>query len=110
MPYNMVRRKHAYKSALLLLTSICAETMGAHLIARFPEEVGCAELTFEETSRYAVDAPEAHAEWTMLWPSWSHAGFVRLGPAHRKLQVAMYHELHCVHVLANALARTMGAD
>ncbi|GJE91772.1 hypothetical protein PsYK624_079230 [Phanerochaete sordida] len=86
------------------------EAMSAHLIAHFPEEVGCAELTFQETSRYAVDAPESHAEWTLLWPSWSHAGFVRLGPAHRKLQVALYHELHCVHVLANALARTMGAD
>lgn len=81
--------------------------MGAHLLAHFPsEDVGCAEMTFEETSRYDIDKPESHAEWTMLWPDWSHAGFVHLGPERRRLQVAMYHQLHCVHVLMNALAGT----
>ncbi|EKM49610.1 uncharacterized protein PHACADRAFT_265157 [Phanerochaete carnosa HHB-10118-sp] len=104
---SMSRRTEVVRSPdLLQPDAVQYGAMDAYLLAHFPEDVGCAEMTFEETSHYDVNRPESHAEWTMLWPVWSHAGFVRLGPEQRKLQVAMYHQLHCVHVFVNALSGT----
>ncbi|KAF7297364.1 Cytochrome P450 [Mycena indigotica] len=54
-------------------------------------------MTMEESRHYAVFGPEALAEWVSNSPK--GFDYVRLGSEYRGFAVAMWHELHCLHVI-----------
>lgn len=66
-------------------------------------------MTFEETVHYDVDKPESQAEWSLLYPLWSHGGYVHLNSDQQQFEVAMYHQLHCLQSIVEAL-RTQHVD
>lgn len=64
--------------------------------------------TSDITARYNSTTPEALEEWMTIFPA--GAGGYRLhalnsSESNRAVFVAMYHEMHCVQTLANALVR-----
>ncbi|KAJ7664449.1 hypothetical protein DFH06DRAFT_323729 [Mycena polygramma] len=68
-------------------------------------------MTMEESRHYAVTGPDALDEWASGTPV--GYGYVRLGPESRGFSLAMFHELHCLHVMrlpldGKASAHTLG--
>ncbi|EIW52653.1 uncharacterized protein TRAVEDRAFT_134403 [Trametes versicolor FP-101664 SS1] len=61
------------------------------------------KLTFEDSARYALYAPEANAEW--LSTATVGDGNVHLGPAARFFVVGVTHQLHCMRAYRQALAQ-----
>jgi hypothetical protein len=59
-------------------------------------------MTMEESRHYAVVGPDAHDEWASNSPV--GYGYIRLGPEYRGFSIAMFHELHCLHVIRLVLA------
>lgn len=59
-------------------------------------------LTFEDSRHYALDTPEADAEYLSIYPG-GDLGFVRLGPNKRFFGLAMYHQIHCLDSLRKAI-------
>ncbi|EMD36960.1 hypothetical protein CERSUDRAFT_95228 [Gelatoporia subvermispora B] len=62
-------------------------------------------LTLEDSRHYALDTPDAPAEYRSLYPG-DGLGFVRLGPQRRFFGLAMYHQLHCLDSLRGAILGT----
>ncbi|TDL29700.1 hypothetical protein BD410DRAFT_780178 [Rickenella mellea] len=58
-------------------------------------------MTVEESVHYPLDGPESIYEWASNAPS--GYGYVRLGSNHRTLCVSMFHQLHCLRLIRNAL-------
>ncbi|KAL6309496.1 hypothetical protein BKA93DRAFT_723646 [Sparassis latifolia] len=59
-------------------------------------------LTTEDTRHYALDSGDAAAEYRALLPG-NERGFVRLGPEKRFFGLAMFHQLHCLDSLREAV-------
>ena len=60
-----------------------------------------AKLTFEDSVRYSLDAPETFQEW--LWTATVGDGNVHLGHNHRLFVVGITHQLHCLRSYRQAL-------
>ncbi|KAK7683575.1 hypothetical protein QCA50_013413 [Cerrena zonata] len=59
-------------------------------------------LTIEDSRHYALDSPDADAEYRSIYPG-KHLGFIRLGPKRRFFGLSMYHQIHCLDSLRNAI-------
>jgi len=59
-------------------------------------------LTTEDTRHYALDSVDAEAEYRSLYPG-NGRGFLRLGPRKRFFGISMYHQLHCLSALRQAI-------
>lgn len=59
-------------------------------------------LTIEDSRHYALDSPDADAEYRSIYPG-KHLGFVRLGPKKRFFGLSMYHQMHCLDSLRKAI-------
>lgn len=59
-------------------------------------------LTLEDTRHYALDTPDAPAEYRSLYPG-DGLGFIRLGPDRRFFGLAIYHQMHCLDSLREAI-------
>ncbi|KAJ7589608.1 hypothetical protein C8J56DRAFT_1004308 [Mycena floridula] len=60
-------------------------------------------MTVEESRHYSIHGPDALEEWASN--SAVGFGYARLGPEHRAFAIAMFHEMHCLHVLRFNLAK-----
>lgn len=60
-------------------------------------ELPLAMMTMEESRHYAVTGPDALDEWASGSPV--GYGYLRLGEESRGFSLAMFHELHCLHVM-----------
>ncbi|KAF8487758.1 hypothetical protein JB92DRAFT_3090881 [Gautieria morchelliformis] len=58
-------------------------------------------MTVEESVHYDISQPEAEMEWLYTAPLGDND--VRLGPERRLFAVAMFHELHCLRGIREAL-------
>lgn len=63
-------------------------------------------LTAEESVHYALTGPDAYDEWLATSPPGT--GMARLGPDHRPLFLAMFHQLHCLRYFRNTLSGAGG--
>ncbi|CAL1709730.1 unnamed protein product [Somion occarium] len=59
-------------------------------------------LTLEDSRHYALDTPDADAEYRSIYPG-NHLGFIRLGPNKRFFGLSMYHQMHCLDSLRHAI-------
>ena len=59
-------------------------------------------MTIEDSKHYALDSPDADAEYRSIYPG-KHLGFVRLGPKKRFFSLSMYHQIHCLDALRQAI-------
>jgi len=60
-------------------------------------------MAVEESVHYDLLAPEAESEW--LWTASVGDGHVRIGREERMFAVAMFHELHCLRGIRNAIEK-----
>ncbi|TCD63421.1 hypothetical protein EIP91_005421 [Steccherinum ochraceum] len=60
------------------------------------------ELTLQNSVHYALDSPEADAEYQSLYPG-TQLGFVHLGPHKRFFGLSMFHQFHCLDSLRKAI-------
>jgi len=62
-------------------------------------------LTIEDSDRYGLSDFNAYADWrtTDLFPKSN--GFVKLGPEGRSFGIAMYHQMHCLQRIRNAIVQ-----
>ncbi|GJE91775.1 hypothetical protein PsYK624_079260 [Phanerochaete sordida] len=79
----------------------CDEHSLAPCLAIDPHPV---EMILEETVRYDVGSKLSNLEWLSTRAPWGNGGYVRLGADHSVYGIAMVHQLHCVEMLARALA------
>ena len=59
-------------------------------------------VTVEESARYSITDPEANEEWLWTGPLGDH--HIRLGEDQRAFAVPIFHELHCLRQMRQALA------
>lgn len=59
-------------------------------------------LTLEDSRHYALDTPDAAAEYRSIYPG-GDLGFIRLGPNRRFFGLVMYHQIHCLDSLRQAI-------
>lgn len=62
------------------------------------------EMILEETVRYDVGSKLSNLEWLSTRAPWGNGGYVRVGDNHHVYGIAMIHQLHCVEMIARALA------
>ncbi|KAI0056948.1 hypothetical protein BV25DRAFT_1842002 [Artomyces pyxidatus] len=60
-----------------------------------------------DTFHYPIHGPDADAQWAAAMPG---QGFVYLGEQHRQFSFSMFHQLRCVDILRNELARVTEND
>ena len=72
-------------------------------LSRHPRNVG---LVMEESVRYS---PNASMEWESIMPTGS-AGFVKLGQEKRLFGISMYHQIHCLQQLQQAITRDIESN
>ncbi|KAL0945847.1 hypothetical protein HGRIS_012130 [Hohenbuehelia grisea] len=66
-----------------------------------PLDLDRVALTIENSRHYALDSPDADAEYQSMYPG--EFGFLRLGPNKRFFGLAMYHQLHCLDSLRQTI-------
>jgi len=59
------------------------------------------EMTFAESSSYPMTGERAQALYISMRASYSHDGYVHLGPDHRWFAVSMFHQMHCINQIRN---------
>ncbi|RPD61389.1 hypothetical protein L227DRAFT_471958, partial [Lentinus tigrinus ALCF2SS1-6] len=69
--------------------------------AYYPLDAPEVLLTPEDTVHYQVSSPEADGEWAALFPP--GGGFMRLGPEGRPFVLTLYHQLHCLDRIRQAI-------
>ncbi|EED80954.1 predicted protein [Postia placenta Mad-698-R] len=69
--------------------------------AHYPLELETVALTPENTVHYRIYTADAAAEWESIFPA--GGGFLRLGESQRPLGLAMFHQLHCLARLREAM-------
>ncbi|KAH7884155.1 hypothetical protein F5I97DRAFT_1662973 [Phlebopus sp. FC_14] len=69
----------------------------------WPLKVETVGLVPEDTAWYKVEGAEAAMQWDALFPPTSK-GWVCLGPNDRPFALTMYHELHCLNRIREAIA------
>ncbi|KAF9450001.1 hypothetical protein P691DRAFT_758593 [Macrolepiota fuliginosa MF-IS2] len=77
--------------------------VGADHPRRLPVAENYVKMTVQESAHFAVADPESELEW--LWTATIGDGHVRLGDEKRMFAVAMFHQLHCLRGMRNALAK-----
>jgi hypothetical protein len=77
--------------------------IGADHPRRLPVQEEYVKMTVQESVHYGVTEPESKDEW--LWTATIGDGHVRLGDKKRMFGVAMFHQLHCLRGMRNALAK-----
>lgn len=77
--------------------------MGTDHPKRLPIPEEYVKMTVQESVHYALTQPESEEEW--LWTATVGDGHVRLGDKKRMFAVAMFHQLHCLRGMRNALAK-----
>ncbi|KAJ3574346.1 hypothetical protein NP233_g1831 [Leucocoprinus birnbaumii] len=77
--------------------------VGADHPKRLPIQENYVQMTVQESIHYGIEKPEAEDEW--LWTATIGDGHVRLGDNKRMFAVAMFHQLHCLRGIRNALAK-----
>ncbi|TDL29999.1 hypothetical protein BD410DRAFT_759159 [Rickenella mellea] len=87
-------------------SGILAQTNHSYIDYDYPElypmrELNNVLMTVEESGHYPLEGPEAIYEWASNAPK--GYGYVRLGPNRRTLCVSMFHQLHCLRLIRNAL-------
>ncbi|TFK55864.1 hypothetical protein OE88DRAFT_671584 [Heliocybe sulcata] len=62
-------------------------------------------LTIEDTTHFGISDPDAWPEWrsTDYFPRAN--GFVRLGPMGRPFGIAMFHQMHCLQMMREAVLK-----
>ncbi|KAJ7851630.1 hypothetical protein B0H14DRAFT_3866257 [Mycena olivaceomarginata] len=70
-----------------------------------PIHIPSVALTIEDSDRYGLSDFNAYADWrtTDLFPTSN--GFVKLGPEGRSFGIAMYHQMHCLQRIRNAIVQ-----
>lgn len=66
-----------------------------------PLDLGPVAIAIENSRHYALDSPDADAEYESMYPG--ELGFLHLGPNRRFFGVSMYHQLHCLNSLRQAI-------
>lgn len=56
----------------------------------------------EDSPHYALNSSDADAEWQSIYPG-GQQGFVHLGPNKRFFSLSLYHQIHCLESLRNAI-------
>lgn len=64
-------------------------------------EIGKVQLQYEDSLRYAVYRDHGEADWEHQFPPGE--GWVQLGPNNQTFMTTMYHQLHCLRRIRNAL-------
>lgn len=94
-----------FQPLTLTLFRVCTGLVGDDFPPTLPGiESRRIAVVVEESVRYALADPESTAEWYTAFPD--TVGPVRLGSSYRALNVAMYHEIHCLQQFRDVLART----
>ncbi|KAG2022375.1 hypothetical protein CC2G_000131 [Coprinopsis cinerea AmutBmut pab1-1] len=70
---------------------------------RLPIEERPVKMVVQESTHFPLSGPEAKDEW--LWTATVGDGHVRLGKDMRMFAVAMFHQLHCLRGVRNALEK-----
>ncbi|KAG1735310.1 uncharacterized protein EDB91DRAFT_1056395, partial [Suillus paluster] len=68
-----------------------------------PLRLDTVALTFNDTEHYSISGFMAWLEWDSLDRFPRGHGFVRLGPNGRVFGVTMFHQLHCLQIIREAL-------
>ncbi|OCH90271.1 hypothetical protein OBBRIDRAFT_731097 [Obba rivulosa] len=69
--------------------------------AYYPHELGTVQLTPENTIHYQIYYSSAEREWESIFPA--GGGFVRLGPDQRPFGFTLFHQLHCLSRIREAV-------
>ena len=64
-------------------------------------------MTVEESVHYSLTDPEASDEW--LWTAPIGDNHIRLGPSKRMFSVSMFHQLHCLRAMREAMEKGIGS-
>ncbi|PSS34213.1 hypothetical protein PHLCEN_2v1723 [Hermanssonia centrifuga] len=59
-------------------------------------------LTLENSRHFQLDSPDADDEWQTVYPG-PNNGFLRLGPHRRFFGISLYHQMHCLESLRQAV-------
>lgn len=59
-------------------------------------------MTLENTAHYTLNASDSDAEYRSIYPG-HHLGFVFLGPKQRFFGISMFHQIHCLDALRQAV-------
>jgi hypothetical protein len=96
----------AYSTTSLLFVSVPLIIPEGYHGTEFPSElqigVRHAVMWFKDTDRYALNAT---ADWESVLPPGN--GWVKLGSEDRPFSISMYHQLHCLNGIRNALSLTI---
>ncbi|EJU03325.1 hypothetical protein DACRYDRAFT_106484 [Dacryopinax primogenitus] len=65
-------------------------------------------LTVDDTEHLQIATPEAEAEWYSIMPP--GYGFIHLGPNKRRFATSMFHQIHCLNVIRNAILAGASGD
>ncbi|TFK42239.1 hypothetical protein BDQ12DRAFT_625246, partial [Crucibulum laeve] len=68
---------------------------------RLPVPEKLVKMIVQESTHYGISEPEAETEW--LWTATIGDGHVRIGKEKRMFAVAMFHQLHCLRGIRNAM-------
>ncbi|PSS34214.1 hypothetical protein PHLCEN_2v1724 [Hermanssonia centrifuga] len=59
-------------------------------------------MAIENSRHYQVDGPDVQLEWDSIYPG-GDLGFIRLGPRKRFFGLSLYHQIHCLESLREAI-------
>jgi len=58
-------------------------------------------LTIDDTEHFQIATPEAMSEWNSIFPP--GRGFIHLGPNKRRFGLSMFHQIHCLDMIRQAM-------
>ncbi|KZO92674.1 hypothetical protein CALVIDRAFT_601317 [Calocera viscosa TUFC12733] len=58
-------------------------------------------LTIDDTEHFQIATPDATADWNAIFPP--GRGFIHLGPNNRRFGLSMFHQIHCLDMIRQAL-------
>lgn len=65
-------------------------------------DFGLVLLRVEESVHYSLrDDAKSEAEWETLFPA--NKGFIKLGPQGHEFTISMFHQLHCLKMIRDAM-------
>lgn len=65
-------------------------------------------MTPDDTVHYSINREAGKAEWSRVFPK--GGGFLRLGPKNRYFGLSMYHQMHCLITIQDAIRKHNADD
>ncbi|THH04590.1 hypothetical protein EW146_g10139 [Bondarzewia mesenterica] len=82
--------------------------IGDDFPAYYPVELPLVSLTPENTIHYQIYSTDAAAEWSSIFPE--GGGFLHLGPHNRRFGIALFHQMHCLKRIRQAMSSRKSSE